>query len=365
MANELMLSQGKLVQLDQKYSELAHSARTDKTYLSDYQAAFHAPAAFLQNPSNFEATFDKIIFHLDAAFKKTGNEDEKTLISRVAEELFNDHIYIIQARIEQLKVENNKGFLEKLFENLKNIGNKVSSLVGLSKGAAVAQISSEAIDLFKAYFDFLATKWHLEREESFFYNQLASVYAKILDSACFSNEFGLLRNTFSRNKEDILRFTTLQKGLTAALNLTKYDRTQTELMDSARAISRTLIARGDFQSVVDFLKMVKEKQLPNFIELKREAIESYRSMTVPQPVEMTRKKSKAFGISMVIFFVVFTLVSGGDGKPNKEQESIIMLVWFGSMFGIYFLLKYLEKMKNNKMKLQHEASVNALAEAIG
>jgi len=282
MANELMISEGKLIKLDQKYMELSHNARMDKTYVSDYQAAFHAPAAFLQNPSNFEATFDKIIFHLDSAFKKATDSDEKALVSRVSEELFNDHIFIIQERIEQLKAANSKGFLEKLFDGLSKIGDKIPEMIGMKKGEAAAKLSAEAVDLFKAYFYFLTTKWQLDAEECFFYNQLASVYAKILDSACFSNEFGLLRNAFTRNKEDILGFTVQEKGLTAALNLTKYDRTSSELMDSARIITRTLSSLGDWGKLVDFMQLIKEKNLANYKELKREATVAFKENACPQ-----------------------------------------------------------------------------------
>jgi len=282
MTYEVMISESKLLQLDQKYDELARNARTDKTYVSDYNAAFHVPATFLRNPSDLEATFDKIIFHLDSAFRKAENDDTKDIISRTAEELFSDHIYIIQARIKYIKDQNAKGFFQKLIDTAKGITNKIPNLLGRNFKEIAVTISEDAINLVEAYFTFLTTKWKINEEESFFYNQLASVYEKILESSCFNNEFGLLRNTFSRNKENIFRFVVLNKGLSSALNLTKFDKTTTELQDSTRIIARALMESCDWEKLIDFMKLVKSKNLTNYIELKREAIETYKGANLPE-----------------------------------------------------------------------------------
>jgi hypothetical protein len=277
-----MITEGKLLQLDQKYVELALSARTDKTYASDYNAAFHAPAAFLRNPSDLEATFDKIIFHLDSAFKKAGNEDIKDIISRTAEELFSEHIYVIQARIKYIKNQNAKGFFQKMFDTAKGITSKLPDLLSRNIKEIAVNLSEDAINLVEAYFTFLTTKWKINEEESFFYNQLANVYEKILDSSCFNNEFGLLRNTFSRNKENIIHFVVLHKGLTSALNLTKFDKTVTELQDSTRIIVKTLMNSHNWEKLIDFMKLVKSRNLANYIELKREVIEKYKKTNLPK-----------------------------------------------------------------------------------
>lgn len=273
-----VISQHELDQLEKEYDDYSKNAHRDLTHESDYQAALRVPAAFLKKPSNFEQTFDKILFHLDEAYRKSTNLSTKTMVSRTADDMFHKVICIIQAKLDVVVKENSKSFFQKIGESINKFFDNTAE--NLHLGEPLAIISASAAEpvgrLSVAFFDYLLTRWEIRKEESFFYNQLATVYQKILDAKSFNNEFGLIRNTFTRNKEDILTHVVFQKGVTAAKNLMKYDEKDSERQDSARIIVRALIAIHEWEKGAKFLHEVSVAKLINYSELKEEFVEGYK-----------------------------------------------------------------------------------------
>jgi hypothetical protein len=272
------ITRNELDQLDQEYVVHSKNALRDLTYESDYQAALRVPAAYLKKPSNFEQSFDKILFHLDEAFRKSKGENIKTMVSRTTDEMFHKVICIIKAKIDLITKENTKGFFQKISESVSNFVNNVIENQALLHPVAIlaASASPEVGKLSIAYFDYLLTKWETNREESYFYIQLANVYQKILDSKSFNNQFGLIRNTFTTNKKNILAHVICEKGLTAAKNLMKFDERDSERQDSARIILRTLIAINEWKKGAKLLYEMNAAGLSNYAELKDEFLAAYK-----------------------------------------------------------------------------------------
>lgn len=271
--NELVLTDSQLESLSMDYRALAKKALYDDSYESDLHAALYAPATFLKDPTNFEAAFDVVIYHLNEAHRKCKDETTLRIVARVADELFNNHIYVIQYRIDYALNENKKGFLKKISEFLAEVPKKLS----INYVQTLIDAAPEIGKLSGAYFEYLSRRWMIKEKEQYFYNQLANVYQKILDAECFDPDIGLARNNYLRNKENILRYVVMQKGLVAATNLTKFDKSDSQVQDSARAISRALIETGQWDNLVEFLLMVKGKGIANLFELKKEAIEAYEN----------------------------------------------------------------------------------------
>jgi len=272
MDSNLSLAETRLARLEDEYYNLEKKALYGNSYDIDLQAAFLVPAVFLRNPSNFEATFDLIIYHLDEAYKKCSDEMTKRMISRAAEELFNNHVNVIQFRIEIAAKENQKEFLQKLKEFIKNIPKKLKTNIM----ETAIQATPDIIELGAEYFNYLANNWKIKEQEQYFYNQLVNVYQKILDSECFNPDIGLIRNNYLRNKENVLRCVIYEKGLFAALNLVKLDKNDSQLQDSMRIISFALVEKRDWENLIKLLSIAKEKNLPNYSELQKEAVEGYR-----------------------------------------------------------------------------------------
>lgn len=274
----ILITQNEIDQLDQEYVELSKNAHKDLTHESDYQAALRVPAAFLRKPSNFEQAFDKILFHLDEAYRKSTDENTKIMVSRTTDDMFHKIICIIQAKIDLVSKENTKTFFQKFRDSISNFFDNVKNNLHLTEPSAIiaASAAPEVGKLSVAFFDYLLTRWEIKNEESYFYNQLADVYQKILNSKSFRNEFGLIRNTFTTNKENILTYVVLQKGLTAAKNLMKYDEKDSERQDSARIIMRTLVLMQEWEKGADFLHEINTAGLANYSELKGEFLEGYK-----------------------------------------------------------------------------------------
>ena len=282
----LILSPSKLVELDNEYKQLSKKAHFDSNWETDYQAAYRAPAAFLMDDkaTNFETTFDRILFHLDEAFKKADDIEIRRAISRTADDQFSQIVFILQLWIAKIKKENEKGFIEKLSTNVKGIIKKASDfstylkVPGNPALSAALSITPDVANLLVDYLNFLNTKWGIKKDETEFYNQVSSVYQKILDSQCFNKEFGLLRNTFIKNKEDILTHVVYKKNLTAGKNLTKYDINDSEKQDSARIILNALASMQEWELAMDYLKELEDAKYANYKDLKKGLINWYESI---------------------------------------------------------------------------------------
>lgn len=292
----LMNGEFQLDTVNKDYKSLAMRALHDDSYESDLRAALYAPSVFLQNPSGFESTFDLIIYHLDEGLRKTDIDKDRRIISRVAEELFNNHVCVIQYRIEVALTENKKGLIKNINEFIKAIPSKLDFDLGIT----LIQLAPNVAQLSCAYFEYLSTKWMVQEKEGYFYNQLANVYQKILDSKCFDPSIGLIRNNYLRNKENILKHIVFQKGLVPAMNLTKFDHADTQIQDSARIISRALIEKNDWNNLISFLNIVKEKGVANLFELKKEALEAHKSYLN----EIYLRKNNIFSSGMALLWKI-------------------------------------------------------------
>lgn len=285
------ISSQELDALDREYTTFSKNAHTDVTYESDYQAAFRVPAAFLKKPSNFELAFDRILFHLDAAYRKSNDLNTRSMVSRASDDLFHGIISIIQFRIDSIEKENAKGLFQKISESINNfIDSLKNELFALNdpRIAVAKSLAPEVLNLSRAFFEFMLIKWELKKEVTFFYNQLANVYQKILNSKSFSHEHGLIRNTFAANKERVLTYVTAEKGMSAALNLMRFDQSDIERQDSARIITRALIENLKWEKGADFLHEMKLKRVGNYGEIEEDFLKKYKELVD----HLKRKKGK-------------------------------------------------------------------------
>lgn len=306
----LMHNEFQLDTANENYKSLAMRALRDDSYESDLKAALYAPSVFLQDPSAFESTFDLIIYHLDEAFRKTDLGKDRRIVSRVAEELFSNHVYVMQYKIEFALAENKKGLIRRIGEFIEAIPSKIDGDVTIT----LIEVAPDVAQLSCAYFEYLGTKWMIQEKEGYFYNQLANVYQKILDCECFDPSIGLVRNNYLRNKEDILRHVVFQKGLVPAMNLTKFDYADTQMQGSARIITRTLIEKNDWNNLVSFLAIAKEKELVNLFELKKEVLEAYNAYLSVIYLRSNNVFSSGMGLlwkvglSAVVWLLAFCLI---------------------------------------------------------
>ena len=279
----LVLSNTQIAKIDEEYEELVNQSHFDNEWNTDYQAALRAPAAFMLNKiTNFETTFDRIIFHLDEALKKSNDSDVQRAISRTADDMFSKLIHLIQNHIDFLKRENEKGFIESIKKSITTIITSVTNPSSFFKTGTPASlalsIAPEIGQMFNAFLDYFNDKLKQDKDESNFYNQLSHVYQKILDSECYNPEFGLIRNTFTRNKEEIIRHVVYQKGLNAGKQLTKFDKTESEKLDTVRIISNALSESNQWDSILQFLRELKEENFKNYNETERLAINNFKEI---------------------------------------------------------------------------------------
>lgn len=286
-SNGIVLTNAQIQQIqtiDDDYEKLVAKSHFDNDWETDYQAALRAPAAFmLQNITNFEATFDRIIFHLDESIKKANDKEINRALSRTADDMFSKMIYIIQNHIELIKSEHERGIFEKVTNSVSNIIQTVASpsayfKAGTPASSIALSIAPEVGNLFKDFLTYFNQKLQIEKDINIFYNQLAHVYQKILDSECYNPEYGLIRNTFSRNKEDIIRYVVYQKGLTAGMNLMKFDKTESEKQDTVRIISNALTEKCDFDTTVRFLNELKAQSYSNYIDIETGVINLFKEI---------------------------------------------------------------------------------------
>jgi hypothetical protein len=277
----IVLSNTQIQKIDNEYEKLVEQSHFDNEWNTDYQAALRAPAAFMLNKvTNFEATFDRIIFHLDESIRKSDDKDIQRALCRTADDMFSRMIHLIQNHIDLIKKENEKGFFEKFTNSVSSIVQSVSNPSSYFKGAAslAINIAPEVGNMFKDFLVYFNQKLQLEKNETIFYNQLSHVYQKILDSECYNPEFGLIRNTFTRNKEEIIRHVVYQKGLNIGKNLMKFDKTETEKQDTVRIINNALAESYQWDSVLQFLTELKEGNYKNYNETERLAINNFREI---------------------------------------------------------------------------------------
>ena len=348
-------------QLDREYVDYSKNAHRDLTYESDYQAALRVPAAYLRKPSNFEQSFDKILFHLDEAYRKSTDTNTKIMVSRTTDDIFHKVICIIQAKIDLVSKENSRTFFQKVRDSISNFFDNVKNNLHLEEPSAIiaASAAPEVGKLSVAFFDYLLTKWEIQNEESYFYNQLANVYQKILDSKSFSNEFGLIRNTFTTNKDNILTYVVLQKGLTAAKNLMKYDEKDSERQDSARIIMRTLIAMQEWEKGANFLHEINASGLANYSELKDEFIGEYKQFLVYLKSKEGKKDpakeiSKKYPTADSIEYLM-TADKNGYNKYMSVRKIKKLAIIFSIVFAIvaFFIWAGIEGGKMEQEKKQY------------
>ena len=260
--SQAAISRSDLHSLTNQYHESVEKAHLDKTYDSDYNAALLAPAAFLNSPSDFESTFDRIVFHLDEAYRKTSKEDDiaRRMISKTAEELFHYHIHFIQRNLEHIEHETKKTFGKKVIDAISRIfddgAGAVSAAMEVDKQKVILNVANagkNGLQLLDAYFQYLDKQWTVQKEKSYFYNQLATVYQKIIEAKSFKNEFGLLRNTFSRNKTEVINHVLENRGFRAALRLAVLDTNEREKEESFRIIGNWLIGKQDGEGLYEIL----------------------------------------------------------------------------------------------------------------
>jgi len=330
-----------------EYETLSEKARFDKTFESDYQAAFRVPAIFMfGKAASFEQTFDKIIYHLDESYRKCIDSNMREIISRSSEDLFHQLIYVFQTRLDALESQNTKGLIQKLSESINNICSSISSMTCWNN--KVQMLAPEVGNLTVSFLNYLYSSWELKREESFFYNQLSNIYQKLLSSKCFNNKYGLVRNTFASNKGRILKYVLQEKGVTAASNLMKYDETNMEQQDSARIIVHSMLGididekfdwknkvvniitgkskwdKCDWDKCADFLANIKTLHLDNFNELQHDLLHQYAE------------------------FLSFLKTSEGKKHPSKiikKKYPTQKALWFKSEGDLNGLNKYMVKRK--------------------
>ncbi len=277
----LVLSYSQIQQIDNEYEKLSEQSHFDDNWETDYQAALMAPAAFLLNKvTNFESAFDRILFHLDEATKKTQDITIQKAISRTADDIFSRTIHLIQNHIDLIKKENDKGFLLKFTERVNSIiqtlSNPSSYFTSGHPGVSAAlNIAPEISNMFRDFLFYLNDKFQIEKNENIFYNQLSHVYQKILDSLSYNPEFGLIRNTFTRNKEEIIRHVVYNKGFNAGKQLMKFDKTESEIQDSIRIIVYSLIKTNNWDNIIEFFNDIRLLNLQNYRELESMVIKEF------------------------------------------------------------------------------------------
>ena len=315
----------------------------------------------MRKPSNFEQSFDKILFHLDEAYRKSTDANTKIMVSRTTDDIFHKVICIIQAKIDLVSKENARTFFQKVRDSISNLFDSVKDNLHLAEPSAIiaASAAPEVGKLSVAFFDYLLTKWEIKNEESYFYNQLANVYQKILDSKSFSNEFGLIRNTFTTNKDNILTYVVLQKGLTAAKNLMKYDEKDSERQDSARIITRTLIAMREWEKGANFLHEINTAGLANYMELKDEFIGEYKQFLVylksKEGIEDPAKEIKKRYPTADSIEYLMTADKNGYNKYMSARKIKKLAIIFSIVFAIvaFFIWAGIEGGKMEQEKKQY------------
>ena len=122
--------------------------------------------------------------------------------------------------------------------------------------------------------EYLGDRTELKRDTGLFIEQLASVYEKILDSKHFGNS-GLVRNTLASKKEIVFDHILQKKGLTAALNLCRYDITEAETNESARVIVTYFAATQQWENATERFYKYHEDKLSNLEDLRQIILEYY------------------------------------------------------------------------------------------
>ncbi|MBP8985292.1 MAG: hypothetical protein KBG12_06030 [Syntrophobacterales bacterium] len=381
--DDLALTESHLNALSNSYHDLAKQALYEESYEIDVQAALRAPAVFLRDPSNFEATFDIIIHHLNEAYRKCESDAQQRIVSRIAEELYNSHIYVIQQRIDYALSKNKRNLLRKIREFLPSI---LRDITTLNPKLALIKTGPDVANLLVDYLDYLSTKWMIEKKEDFFYNQLANVYQKIIDSECFDPNIGLVRNTFLRNKDAILTHIVMQKGLVAAMNLTKYDKTDEQIQDSSRVISRALIEKKDWENLRMCLSLLNKHGIANYFELKKEALQAFKEYLADNYKYHKNIIKGKFLISFLVTIIAFlgtiyykfasdVAATGGFWNSVLHFFSlslssfflsiIISLCAFGGTYLLLFVLnKALVSIKNSKLRKEFERQLSEFDSAI-
>jgi len=275
---EITLNRQQLQTIDAEYEELVKKSNFDTSWETDYQAALMAPAAFLLDKvTNFETIYDRILFHLQEALRKTDDENIKKAIYRTTDDIFSKLICIIQNNIEFAKEKNKSILIDKLIKNLINLLETFNNpRTYISKLNAVKDISTDVARLLGDYLIYYNNKMKIIKDETIFYNQLAQVYQKILDSECFNPGLGLIQNTFARNKENIIEFVVKEKGLTAGKNLTMYDTKDSERQESARIITKALAKKANWEELIRYLHELRDSSILNYHDLESYSVTAYK-----------------------------------------------------------------------------------------
>ncbi|MGV8828293.1 MAG: hypothetical protein ACWA6U_08220 [Breznakibacter sp.] len=277
------IEQGKLRLFASEYSKIAQQAHQDPSFESDYIAAYLAPTEFMTKPSSFESTFDTILFHLNEAYKKAISDDEREIVSRTTEDIFSRLIIITQEKINNARIQSRKGLLDKLIDTVKkmqsnfakaltqfNFGTTKNTITTIVKKNPIAltllTIGPEVGNLTEAFSTYLFEKWEINQNEEYFNKQLLNVFEKILNAECYKDHT-LVRNCFQRVKEDTLRYAFYYKGVTACLNLSKFDFNENEEVHTNRLIVNLIIESENWALPYDYLEHINNPNVSQLISI--------------------------------------------------------------------------------------------------
>jgi|GEM_PF-1273137 len=325
--SEVAVPQDKLIELSSKYQLLSENAKRDTTFKSDYEAALLVPSLFLSNvksQKDFDYYFDKIMHHLNSAYRKADFEDQ-LIVTCAIDELIHLFIFVMQKRIEAIAESSSVGNLvvstlngvrksgvgstlrkmakefakETAVDQVTGVaanyvtgGAAEPAILAIKASKALNSLSPKDMDnianfssgLLQDFTGFLSARWAKGKDESYFFNQLLHIYRKAIDSdAFFSGGFPNTTSVFERNKEIVLGSALNLHGVDAAIHLIKLDSTDNEICRSAKIIVKGFIDLGQqdvkqWEALIEFLKRSEIEHLANNNELRRDVIAAYNAI---------------------------------------------------------------------------------------
>lgn len=329
------------------YQQVESKAQTDLTAASDFEAAYLCPSVFLSNPKvqPIELTFDKIIYHLDHAYQKASTPEEKTKISRAGEEIFHKIVTAIDYRQRQEKKKLSSWLSELSLPSASELLQTIGTFFAATQTspanlASAEQIAKLALQQLKNFIVYLAQTWEQQNDAIAFREQIINVYLKIQNSKFYNPEHGLLDNTFRSLKATLLPHALTHKGLTTALLLTENDRNAYELNQSAQILHRELVRLQDWENLLSFLELAKQRNLVSFPELKTKTRQAYAEALSPAraPKGFWGFLSAAMAwliayvvafygaIGCFLFFFIATLVWGSQSPAMQNRGGTLFLL---------------------------------------
>ena len=276
-----------------EYQDLSYNMYIDTSYKSALKAAILAPSIFMKNINNFEVTFDAIIHHLELALAKATNQGEIELVQLLAQELFHGHIFLVEQKIEHLKVLNQRGLIDKIGsffkgESIEEAPFTMPSGIG---GFAKNVFDQNVYLIVISYFEKLHMDWKISQKSNFFYIQLARIYRKMIASKVYNPNFNLISNTIDRNKNEI---------------------------------ANSIIAQSDWDESVEFLAALEYRKPFNFNSLRNTIFNGYRKYFRWKSISSTY-----FFYCTIFFGAIFAFIKcmlSELGNFEKTLVSIIILI---------------------------------------